>query len=223
MQETKITKSEQTRALILETALRLIRERGYEETTMRAIADEAGVALGNAYYYFRSKEDLVHHFYVRLQVEQFAAADPVLVTETTFKNRLAGLLRAQMGVAYPYQRTFVALFKIAADPENKLNAFHPATAEIRELCIHRYRRVVEESQEKFPPEMRAELPYLLWMYSMGIVLFWIYDRSPNCVRTYKLIELSSDLVANLATVVAMPIMAPLRKSIVNFLAKLREI
>src|SRR5579859_3770060 len=62
-------RGEQTRALILDTALRLFRERGYGRTTMRAIADEAGVAVGNAYYYFGSKEHLVQEFYTRLQDE----------------------------------------------------------------------------------------------------------------------------------------------------------
>ncbi|OKI24386.1 hypothetical protein A6A07_05860 [Streptomyces sp. CB03911] len=52
----KTGKSEQTRALILETAMRLFKERGYDKTTMRAIAAEAGVSVGNAYYYFASKE-----------------------------------------------------------------------------------------------------------------------------------------------------------------------
>ncbi len=52
----KTDKSEQTRALILETAMRLFQERGYEKTTMRAIAAEAGVSVGNAYYYFSAKE-----------------------------------------------------------------------------------------------------------------------------------------------------------------------
>ncbi|MCZ9338186.1 TetR/AcrR family transcriptional regulator, partial [Streptomyces sp. TRM76130] len=47
-----LSKSEQTRALILETAMRLFQERGYDRTTMRAIAQEAGVSVGNAYYYF---------------------------------------------------------------------------------------------------------------------------------------------------------------------------
>jgi AcrR family transcriptional regulator len=50
---TKTVKGDQTKALILETALEMFRERGYEQTTMRAIADKAGVSLGNAYYYFR--------------------------------------------------------------------------------------------------------------------------------------------------------------------------
>src|SRR5438445_2713544 len=62
-------KSEQTRALILETALRLFRERGYDRTTMRAIAEEAGVSVGNAYYYFASKEHLVQGFYDRIAEE----------------------------------------------------------------------------------------------------------------------------------------------------------
>jgi transposase-like protein len=46
------SKGEQTRRAIAEAALRLFREQGYEATTMRAIAKEAGVATGNAYYYW---------------------------------------------------------------------------------------------------------------------------------------------------------------------------
>ena len=41
------TRGEQTRAAIAEVALRMFREQGYEATTMRAIAKEAGVATGN--------------------------------------------------------------------------------------------------------------------------------------------------------------------------------
>jgi hypothetical protein len=51
------SKGEQTRRAIAEAALRLFREQGYEATTMRAIAKEAGVATGNAYYYFGSRAD----------------------------------------------------------------------------------------------------------------------------------------------------------------------
>jgi AcrR family transcriptional regulator len=55
----KTVKGDQTKALILETALEMFRERGYDETTMRAVAQKAGVSLGNAYYYFHSKEYLI--------------------------------------------------------------------------------------------------------------------------------------------------------------------
>src|ERR1700740_314025 len=66
-------RGEQTRAQILETALALFRDHGYEGTTMRAIARAAGVAVGNAYYYFRSKEALIQEFYRRTHREHLAA------------------------------------------------------------------------------------------------------------------------------------------------------
>ena len=56
--------SDDTKALVLATALRLFRERGYAATTMRAIAQEAGVATGNAYYHFASKDHLVQELYL---------------------------------------------------------------------------------------------------------------------------------------------------------------
>ena len=71
-------KAELTRQAIVDAALRLFRAGGYDRTTMRAIADEAGVSAGNAYYYFGSKEHLVQAFYDQLQVEHAEAAAQVL-------------------------------------------------------------------------------------------------------------------------------------------------
>src|SRR5207237_4129045 len=58
-------KAEETRERILDAALQLFQQRGFDQTTMRDIAAAAGVATGAAYYYFRSKEELVMAFYVR--------------------------------------------------------------------------------------------------------------------------------------------------------------
>ena len=52
-------RAEDTRKRIYEAALELFRENGFEQTTMRDIAQKAGVALGAAYYYFASKEAIV--------------------------------------------------------------------------------------------------------------------------------------------------------------------
>src|SRR4051795_5175097 len=89
-------KGEQTRELILATALRLFRETGYEATTMRAIAKEAGVSVGNAYYYFGSKEELIQAYYDELQDEHNAACRAVLDRERTFSARLLGVLLARV-------------------------------------------------------------------------------------------------------------------------------
>lgn len=44
---------------IVETALTLIKEKGYQETTMQDICDASGVATGTFYHYFKSKQDVV--------------------------------------------------------------------------------------------------------------------------------------------------------------------
>src|SRR5207245_11267569 len=78
-------KGEQTKALIVNTALDLIRQRGYEETTMRAIAEKAGVSLGNAYHYFQSKDHLIEAFYQATHEEHLAASLPALEKESSRK------------------------------------------------------------------------------------------------------------------------------------------
>jgi AcrR family transcriptional regulator len=67
-------RGDQTRRWIVDAALRLFEERGYEKTTMRAVATEAGVSLGKACYYFNSKDEVVQGFYERLQERHVLAA-----------------------------------------------------------------------------------------------------------------------------------------------------
>ena len=55
----KTKRGEHSRAAIFQAALDLFQERGYEATTMRAIANAAGVSLGSSYHYFASKDHLV--------------------------------------------------------------------------------------------------------------------------------------------------------------------
>ena len=62
---TAVSKSEETRARILNSALTSFRKRGFEAATMRDFGQDAGVALGAAYYYFTSKDAIVMDFYRR--------------------------------------------------------------------------------------------------------------------------------------------------------------
>ena len=51
-------RGERTREDILQAALALFLERGYHGTSMRQIAEQAGVALGGIYNHFASKEEI---------------------------------------------------------------------------------------------------------------------------------------------------------------------
>lgn len=218
----KTAKGEQTRALILETAVQMFMERGYEQTTMRAIAERAGVALGSAYYYFRSKEQLIQGFYARTHEEHLAEAQEVLRTQRTLRGRLLGVMAAKLRTAEPYHRFSGVLFRTAADPESPLNPFSADSEPARREAIAVFDQVVRGAEDrKIPKDLEKELPELLWMYHMGIILFWIHDRSPGRVRTWRLMERTVDLVARLIALSTLPLMGPIRKAVLSLVADLR--
>jgi AcrR family transcriptional regulator len=66
-QEPTLTKGERTRQAILEVAERLIISQGYHATSMRQIADEAGIAVGGIYNHFSGKEAI---FAALLEIHQ---------------------------------------------------------------------------------------------------------------------------------------------------------
>ncbi len=54
----QVKKGERTRSSIMAAAHRLFLSKGYSATSMRAIADESGLALGGIYNHFANKEEI---------------------------------------------------------------------------------------------------------------------------------------------------------------------
>ena len=218
---TKTQKGEQTKALILDAALQIFHERGYEETTMRAIATKAGVSLGNAYYYFGSKEHLIQAFYHRTH-EQHLTALAARPRETTLKARLLSVMRLKISTLEPYHEFAGVLFKTAANPQSPLNPFASDSDPVRLESIGVFKDLVEASKTRIPKDLKDELPYLLWLYHMGIVLFWIHDSSPKQWRSYRLIEQTVDLLDKLISLASNPLLRPVRKRALRLIEELRE-
>src|ERR671926_227285 len=55
----QVPEADGIRRQILNAAARLLRHRGYEATTTRAIADAVGIKAGSIYHHFASKDDIV--------------------------------------------------------------------------------------------------------------------------------------------------------------------
>jgi AcrR family transcriptional regulator len=214
--------AEQTRRAIVDAAMRLFREGGYDRTTMRAIADEAGVSLGNAYYYFSSKEHLIQAYYGRVLEEHDLAASVVLAEETAFAARLRAVLTAWLDVAAPYQEFAGKFFKNAAEPSSPLSPFSPESAGPREESIALYRQVVEGSDLKVAKALREELPELLWLLQMGVVLFWVYDASDGQRRSRTLVDGVAPMVDRLARMTRLPVVRGVVDDLLGLLRKLRS-
>lgn len=213
-----IKKSEVTRARILDVALDQFRRQGFEETTMRGIAAAAGVSLGSAYYYFQSKEDLVMAFYERAIEAMTPQMEAALSGASDFEGRVEALMAVKFAYFQP-NRTFLgALLRHSADPENRLSPFSEATRHIRELDQAFFARVIQESRDvRVPTDLAAHLPKLLWLFQMGLILHWIYDRSPEQRQTEMLRRKSLALVVALLKMSRFALLKPLRSKVVDLI------
>jgi len=209
-------KSDETRARILEAALTLFRKHGFEKTTMRNIAREAGVALGAAYYYFDSKDALVMGFYERAQDDLSALLGEALPKTKGLQEKLHTLLSIKFDYFQPNRELLRALSG-HIDPEHPLSPFSEETRTIREKDVSFFANLVEDAGLRIPHDLRMHLPRLLWMYQMGLLLFWIYDRSPRQVQTKRLFEKSLSIVVNLIKLSGFPLLRPVRKIVTNLL------
>ena len=201
-------KSDATRTRILEAALRVFRERGFNTATMREVAAEAGVAVGAAYYYFDSKDALVMAFYEQSQQQMTPAQDLILASCRTFETRLRGIIGHKFEHFAP-NRALVGALSVHIDPDHPLSPFSAATAKIRDQDIAFFARAVNDSGVRLPPSIQPYLPRLLWLYQMGLVLFWVYDKSPGQANTAVLFDKSLRMILLALKWARLPLLKPL--------------
>lgn len=216
-------RGEQTRAAILDAALGLFEEVGYDATTMRAIAERAGVSVGNAYYYFDSKEHLIQGFYDRVSVEHEAASIARLAGRTDLAERLYAHLDVwfeSMGRYHPFAAAF---FRTASDPTSPMSPFSEASAATREAAIARFRDVVDGSDASVPDAVAGDLPELLWLFHMGLILFWVHDRSPGQMATRLAVARTVPIIVRAIGLVEVPELRALVDDITSLLGEVRAL
>ncbi|MHA3700576.1 TetR family transcriptional regulator [Jatrophihabitans sp. YIM 134969] len=209
--------SSSTRERIVASAMALFTENGYDRTTMRAIAADAGLSVGNAYYYFASKEHLIQGFYDLVNSEHRARAHVVIEGTTDFSERLTGVLDAWVDVAMPHHAFAAQFFRHAADPNSPMSPFSAESAPTRSSSVASMAAVIDGSDIKADPDLLSRLPSLLWLYQMGIVLFWVYDSSEGAERTRLLIHRSVPLVERLLRLSRYRLLQPVTRQTLQLL------
>jgi AcrR family transcriptional regulator len=216
----RTVKAEETRERILNAALQLFREKGFDETTMRDVAAAAEMATGAAYYYFRSKEDLVMALYARSTEEKRSFLPAAIERTKDLKKRLRAVIDANFEQFADHRRLFRALARIGMDPAHPLSPFAKETRPMRDEGIDYFREALAGT--KVPKDLIELLPQLLWLYQLGLILFWVYDESPAQRRTTRLVDGSLDLVVRLIQLSSLPLIGPLRKRVVSLVRDISE-
>jgi AcrR family transcriptional regulator len=218
----KTKRGETSRAAIFGAALELFQERGYEATTMRAVAERAGVSLGSSYHYFASKEHLVLEFYRHTHQLHLVAVAPLLARERDLAARLRGVMRAVVVTCEPFHDAAGSIFSTVANPSSPLNPFGPTSKPLRDEVIQLYAQVVSGSNARIPSDLGEQLPLLLWLYQMGVLYFWIFDRSPGRLRTLEVIDETADLIVRLISLANLAILRGSRKRILGLVKSIAE-
>src|SRR5690348_830071 len=104
------------RLRLYNTAIELIAERGYEATTLRDVADRAGVSVGLLYRYFPSKRAVILALYDELSAEYVTATARMKAGK--WRDRGLFALRSSLEVLAPHRATLRGLIPVlVGDPE----------------------------------------------------------------------------------------------------------
>ena len=99
-------KRERTRAALLEAARALIREKGYERTTLEEVATRAGMTTGAIYGNFKNRDEL----FIALGQAYWAPIKPKITPGATFAEAMRALAKATLAAVD--ERTPVAVGRL---------------------------------------------------------------------------------------------------------------
>jgi AcrR family transcriptional regulator len=210
---------EKTKDLILQTALKLLRGRGFEITTMRDIANAAKVATGAAYYYFPSKEAIVSAYYDQVQRTHAEKAREEWKGKSGLRERLGILLHSKLEILKDDRRFLGALFRYTGDPEHPLSVFGKGTQSQRVQSMSMFNEAIAGTG--LSEEMLQLLPPALWLAHLGMILFFIYDETSGQEKTHKLVDGVLDLLTQAVELTnsafVRPFVQPFQMKVLNML------
>src|SRR6188472_3512711 len=85
---------------LLQIAARLFAERGFRNTTVRDIADAAGILSGSLYHHFDSKESMVDEILSTFQEELFGQYDQILTSDADPRVKLEQAVRVSFDAIF---------------------------------------------------------------------------------------------------------------------------
>jgi AcrR family transcriptional regulator len=183
------------------TALRMIGDRGYESTTLREIAKEAGVSVGLLYRYFPSKQAVVIALYDELSadfVREAAAMRP-----GRWRDRFVFALETSLRVLHPNRVALRALIPILVGGADD-GVFGPGSAFSRERVLGVFEQAVAGSSDAPKPPLSAALGRLLYLAHLAVLLWWLLDKTPKQRATGALVGLTTQILPSASLALRLP-------------------
>ncbi len=194
MAKTSKKQQQQTRLEIIETAVDLFTEQGFDATTMKQIARKVGIGDATIYKYFSNKDKLVFAYYhtrAEQSVEEFLQEEEL--EYHSLQEKLQLLIDIYLGKMLA-DREFVesSLKMIMKSPSVLFDDITPIRKEfvgvIQDILIE-----AEKSGEIAHSPFTASAARLTNDFILAVLLYWVKDDSDEFSNTTQMVDMSLSL------------------------------
>jgi AcrR family transcriptional regulator len=186
---------------LFDAATQLIEARGYEATTLRDVAERAGVSVGLLYRYFPSKRAIVLALYDRLSSELADRASPL--PPGKWRDRFLRALTTSLRVLGPHRMVLSALTPVML-ARGEEGVFAESTAFSRRRVQAVFLEAVSGATDAPAGALGQALARLLYLAHLAVILWWLLDRSPRQRATQSLLSLLGQVLPSAALTLRLP-------------------
>jgi TetR/AcrR family transcriptional regulator of autoinduction and epiphytic fitness len=190
MRTTKAQQAQNHRHII-QTAVDLMTQHGFEGTTMKQIARAADIGDATIYKYFPTKEKLVTAYFEQAIADALAQADTTPgLTEFSLHERMQLLIDSLLEILLA-DREFVGLARglIERAPMLLLGEQLPSKPQLKQAFMQMLEQA-EASKEIVPCGFKPSLAGLMADYVYGVMAYWLRDESEQFANTTQMVDLS---------------------------------
>ncbi|MDH3046254.1 TetR/AcrR family transcriptional regulator [Gordonia alkanivorans] len=168
---------------LLATAGRMFAENGLRSTTVRDIADAAGILSGSLYHHFDSKESMVDEILRRFLDDLFARYREITGAGLPASETLRGLVVASFE-SIDAERNAVAIYQDEAkrlSGQERFGYIGELNVEFRQLWHAVLQRGVDDGE--FRPDLDVELVYRFMRDTVWVAVRWYRPGGPMTVES----------------------------------------
>jgi AcrR family transcriptional regulator len=197
-------------------AVRLMAKRGYESTTLRDVAAEAGVSVGLLYKYFPSKRAVIIALYDELSADFIVEA--ANMPAGRWRDRFVFALKASLKALDPHRAALKGLVPVlVGDPDEGVFSEKTAFSRLRVQGV--FEEAVIGSTDAPSGALAQALGRLLYMVHLGVLLWWLLDKSAKQRATGVLVSLTQQVLPSAGVALRLP---PVRRFVLSMDGLVRE-
>lgn len=204
------------RERLYQIAIRMMAKRGFESTTLRDVATEAGVSVGLLYRYFPNKRAVIIALYDELSADFVAEA--ANMPDGRWRDRFVFALKASLKALDPHRVALKGLIPVlVGDPEEGVFSERTAFSRIRVQRV--FEDAVVGSSDAPGGALAQAIGRLLYMAHLAVLLWWLLDKSAKQRATSALVSLTGQILPSAGIALRLP---PVRRFVLSMDGLIKE-